>query len=201
MNNVSLILESNTTSRAKSLTDIFKEAESIERAYFATGTNSAVDALANATSQATVSTKLTKAQVQNFIGLCAQIKNFFNGAAVTQGDYLNTVENMINGSASGLSQAVSNNLESLGERMVALSKKLLFEYSECVENERVYNSSQLGSAVNAVQDHIIVFGSSTSKSKLLAGITLQAQVAKMLSNQAVVAAEYKTTLALWTDGE
>lgn len=71
MNNTSLILEAALLASAKELSAVSKAANAIVRAYFATDAAGLIDGLGNGSAPATVSTKLTKAQLQNMIG-CLQ---------------------------------------------------------------------------------------------------------------------------------
>ena len=200
MNNTSQLLEAALMISAKELSHISKETNAVLRAYFATDAASLVDALSQASTPATVVTKLTKAQLQNMIGCLESVQKFFANQAVTQGDYLNSVENVQNGGAV-LAQALSSNVEAVANRAVALSKKLLDQYAESVEIVKVYNTTGLGAAVSAIASTVEVFGCSTTASKFLSGIVLVDQFSKMLGNAVVTQGDYQATVANWTQGE
>lgn len=200
MNNTSQILEAAILASAKELSSISKSANAILRAYFATDAAGLIDGLASGSTPATVATKLTKAQLQNMIGCIQQVQKFFSNQDVPQGDYLNSIENVQNGSAV-LAQPLSNNVEAIANQVVAVSRKLLNQHAEGVEIVKVYNSSGLGSAVGAISTSTEVFGCSTVASKFLSGIVLVDQFSRMLGNASVTTGDYEATVAHWTQGE
>lgn len=199
MNNTSAILEETIFTFMKAMAEISKETRAILRFNSATPAATLVEALASGDSPATVSTKLTKDQYKNMVGALIQIDNFFLNQAVQQGDYLNSIENVTNGSAS-LQSPLSQQVESVGERLKSIALNLRHQYAEAVETVKVYNISELGTALGGLSDHVVVFGCDTTKSKFLAGIVFMEQFAKLLSNQAVAQSDYQATIARWTTG-
>lgn len=196
MNDVSLRLEGQLQTFMSSMQFIHREAEGIVRAYFATNASSLVSGLAQDSTPATVSTKLTKVQFINMIGALQQVEKFFENQAVTTGDYLNNLQNVVDGSAV-LATPLSNEVEALGVKIRSIAVLMLGLYPQAVDLVEVYNTSQLGSAVAAVSDHIVVYGANKTKSVYLSGIVLTDNFAKMLGNQAVAQANYEDTVSLW----
>lgn len=200
MNNVSLAIESDLLDIAKTLNEVSITANEVLGNYFATGTSTLVDALADGSTPATVSTKLTKSQVQNMIGCLTQIQNFFTNQAVTQGDYLNSIYNVTNGNTAAPA-IVSNNLEAIGEKLKAVALTMLGLYPECKNVVSLYNVSELGTALGSISSHIVVFGATSTKAKYLSGIVLAEQFSKLLGNLAVSQADYTTSVLTWVGGE
>lgn len=196
MNTIPTIIETAIAQMAASLKLISNEASDIEKAYFATGANALIGALATDGTAATVSTKLTKGEVVNAISLCQQVKNFFGNSDVTQDDYLVTIQNLLNGT-NAANSALSQDVESIGERLKQLGADLLIHFKTAKNILKMYSASELSAAVGAISNQTIVFGGSVTKSKLVSGITLVEQLKKMINNEAVTTGDYEATIVLW----
>jgi hypothetical protein len=196
MNNVSARIEASIGSFASSANALKSEVDDILSAYFATDASGFVDGLSSASTPATVSTKLTKGQYQNMIGTLQQVQKFFTNQVVTTGDYLNSIENVLHASAV-LVTPLSNNVESIGERLKAAGAVMVGLYSDSKASVKAYNVSELGAAVTALSSQTIVFGSSTSASKFLSGVVLMDQFSRMIGNLSVTTADYLSTVLIW----
>jgi hypothetical protein len=196
MNTVSLDLETAIRSWAVSAKALKSAADDVLSQYFATDASGLVEGLSSASTPATVSTALTKAELQNMIGAIQQLQKFFSNQDVTTGDYLNSLENVLHGS-NPASSVLSNDVENIGEDEKALANQMIGLYYSAKDIVAAYNSSELGTAVTAISSTVIVFGSSTTKTKYLQGIVLVDQFAKYVGNAAVTTGDYYASVLAW----
>jgi len=199
MNNVTQQLEDLITAFAGSLYSMNTEVNDIVKAYFATTASSLINGLATSSTPATVQTGLSKGQYVNGITLLQNLQNFFGNAAVSTGDYLGTAETLINGSNNATTQ-LSNDVESLGLRIKAVSQNLIQLYKDGTNINKVYNASGLSGFLGSVSASTIVYGCSTTQSKFIGGIVLVQQLLNFLGNSAVSTGDYYTTVANWVQG-
>jgi hypothetical protein len=196
MKNLSLELETELKAFATSLKAVWIEAEDIFKEYFSTDATTLVSALATDGTAATVSTKLTKAVLISGITFVTDLKDFFTNAAVSQTDYLATIQTILYGSAS-LGSPLSPAVESVGTRLYNLCATCLTLNNKAKALLDIYIDSELSAAVGAISSTTVVFGATSTKSLYTSGITLVEQYKKMLNNESVTTGDYAATLAKW----
>lgn len=196
MNTISLDLENSIKSWASSAKSLKSQVDDLLTQYFATEASGLVEGLAQNSTPATLSTALTKAQVQNMIGALQQLQKFFTNQAVTQADYLNNFQNVLFGD-NPAAVILSKDVEDIGENLKAIAQQIISLNQTAKDVVSTYNSSELGSAVAAIQNHTVVFGSSTTKSKFLQGIVLVEQFSKYVGNQVVTTGDYYASVLAW----
>lgn len=196
MNNITLVLENSFKDFANNLSWIMNEAKDIDSAYFATNASSVVGALANSTDGASLATKFTKSQYQNFIGFAEQINNFFGNSSVTTGDYLNTIDNAIYGNAA-VPASLSDAAESLANRMKVLAQSCLTQFLTAKDLLNLYYNSELSVVIAGCAGSRTVYGASMSVTEMTQGITLVEQFKKMINNESVATSLYSANVAIW----
>lgn len=197
MNNTSQTIETKIAAWAVLAKTLSDKTNDVISEYNATDAATLVTALASNSTPATVSTQLTKSQVTNMIGALLQVQKFFGNQAVTQGDYLNNLQNVLHGSAV-LATKLSSNVEDVGETIKSLASQMNSLHLDAKDIVSLYNTSELGTAVNVLSSFTIVFGSSTTKTKMAAGIVLLDQFTKMIGNLVVTTGDYLATTLSWT---
>lgn len=198
MNDTSQKLETAILAVATSLKSIRNESSDVYKVYFATGADALVSALAANGTAATVTTKLTKSEIINGITFIGELNDFFDNAAVAQGDYLQSLENLINGSDQA-GAALSNDVEAIGTRLKELAEDCVEVFKQAKDILKAYSASELSAVVSAISTTTVVFGCSTTKAKLSSGITLVEQFKKMINNEAVTTGDYSSTVSSWVD--
>lgn len=196
MNNVTINIEADFKAFAESMSLIMNEAKDIHSAYFATDASTLVEALASGTTGASFDSKLTKAQYQNGIGFLEQINKFFNNEAVTTGDYLNTLNNLIYGNAA-VPGNIGDAVESLATRMKNLARSCMTHFVTAKDILETYNNSELGTIVAEITGARIVYGANMSVTQLTQGVTLVEQFKKLINNEAVATGLYSANVAIW----
>lgn len=197
MNNTSLVVETTITSIAGSLKNVRDESGELYKSYFATGSNTLVDGLSTGGTAATVSSKLTKTEFVNGISMLEQLNNFFGNAAVTQADYVASAINLTNGTTAA-GAALSSDVENIGDRLRQMGRDLIEIKKMCDSTLKVYSASELSPAVAALSSTTVVFGCSSTKSKMGSGITLLEQFVKLMTNLAVTTGDYSSTVSQWS---
>ena len=196
MNITSLDLETQIGVWARSAKALSSQTNDVLSEYFSTDASAVADALSSASTPATLSTALTKAQVQNMIGTIQQLQKFFTNQAVTTADYLNSLENVLHGSHP-VSVIVSQDLENVGVVLKSMASTMIGLYADAKDMKALYDSSELGSAVTAISTQTVVFGSSSTKSKFLQGIVLVDQFSRFVGNLSVTTGDYQTSVLAW----
>lgn len=196
MNTITTTLEGSFKTFANNLSWVMNEAKDINAAYFATDASTLVGALASGTSGASLDTKLTKSQYQNAIGFVQQLGNFFDNAAVTTGDYLNTLDNTIYGNASAPAK-LSDAAESLANRLKVLTQACLSHFLTAKDTLALYYNSELSVVVAGCSGGLRVFGADMNVTQLIQGITLVEQFKKLINNEAVATSAYGVNVAIW----
>lgn len=195
-NLVTLTLEDKFKSFATSMNWIMNEALNIDKSYFSTDASTLVGALPSGTSGASLDTKLTKSQYQNGIGFVEQLNNFFSNSAVTTGDYLTNIEQLIYGNAASPT-LLSAATESLANRMVTLASSALTQFNIAKDILNAYNNSGLGVLVSGGSGSTIVYGANHNITQLTQGITLVEQFKKLVNNESVATGLYSANVAIW----
>ncbi len=196
MNSITLVLEGEFKSFATNLQWIMQEAIDVDKAYFATDASTLVGALGSSTSGASLDTKLTKGQYQNYIGFMEQLKNFFGNSAVSTGDYLTNIDQAIYGNAAAPAK-LSDATESLANRMKVHAQSCLTNFLKAKTLLDLYNNSELGVIVAGCTGAREVFGANMNVTQLIQGITLVEQFKKLINNESVAQNLYSANVAIW----
>lgn len=173
---------------------LVNECIDIEKLYFS-GPSSQLSAL-GANDPVTVATKLTKTEIGNGITLCQQLNNFFQNAAVTQADYLATIEPILYGNDPAPSP-ISVEVEAVGNRLYLLCQNVLELFKQVKEIYSLYWANEIGSIVGSLSPSTVFYGIDATASELISGITLAEQWKKMINNEAVTTSDYKAIIAKW----
>ena len=173
---------------------LVNECVDIEKLYFS-GPSSQLAAL-GANDPVTVATKLTKTEIGNGITLCQQLNNFFQNAAVTQADYLATIEPILYGNDPAPSQ-LSVEVEAVGNRLYLLCQNVLELFKQSKEIYSLYWASEIGTIVGSLSSSTVFYGIEATASELINGLTLAEQWKKMINNEAVSTSDYKAIIAKW----
>jgi hypothetical protein len=193
--NLTLELENEIRSFVSAMKSVWIEADDLYKMYFSAGPSSELSGLSSG-DPATLSTRLTKAEIVNGITLVENLTKFFSNQAVSQSDYMATMQTILYGNdpkASALSVAV----EAVGTRLYNLSGTLLAYNNKAKAILDYYTDTEISAAVAAISDETIVFGANSTKALFASGITLVEQFKKMLNNEAVTTGDYASTLAKW----
>lgn len=199
MNNVTQQLETAITSYAGSLYFMYAEANDVVKAYFATTASSLISGLSTGSTPATVQTGLNKTQYLAGITMLQNFQNLIGNAAVTTADYLGSAETLINGSNFATTQ-LSNDVESLGLRMKTFSQNLIQLEKDGTNINKIYSASGLSGILGSIAASTIVYGCSTTQSKLIGGVVLVQQALNYLGNASVTTGDYYSTVANWVQG-
>ncbi len=196
MSSVTEMLETNLKSMMSNYYILFLESADLYSLYWGTAINTDVAALATGTTGATVSSHLTKDEFILGLTLTEQLKNMFGNAAVTTGDYLQSTHLIVNGTAS-ISVVVSNGVESMGDRLLALSHSCLNLYRSAKFNLDLYFDNEVGDCVAVMDPQRIMFGSNVTVSDLSTAVTLLQKFVAFMENSAVATNDYASTLSKW----
>lgn len=196
MNQATLNLETSITGIAQALAFISSEASTLNKYYFDSGASTLVNALATADTPATLASALTKGEVTNGITMIQELVDFFGNASVATGDYQSTADNLINGS-NPIGAALSQDVENIGNRLKVIGTNLRSIRNDCEATVKLYNSSELSAVIGSLSSSLIIYGCSTSQSKMISGIVLCQQVVKFLNNEAVTTGDYQSTVSNW----
>ena len=173
----------------------FNEAADLENLYFK-GTVSADVGGLGAGAPATVTSKLDKEEVINSLTMFENLRKFFDGVAVAQSDYNNTIQNVLHGDAV-LATALSIDVENFGDRSKVLAQILLDQYNRARDAENDYVNLEISAAVAGISTQTVVFGSDMTKDDLTSAITMLQEYKNYIENSVVATATYKATLAKW----
>jgi len=198
MNNVSLDIENATKLWALSAKSLSSKVNDVLSQYFATDAAGLVDGLANVNTPATVSTGLTKGELQNMIGALEQAQKFFTNQVVTQGDYLNSMQDVLHGSHPAAA-VLSNNVEDIGQDLKAVASQMIGLAADAKSLVALFNGSGLGAAINAISSTTVVFGASSTASKYLQGIVLLDNFQKYVNNLVVTQGDYLASVLAWAE--
>lgn len=197
MNNITKILEAEFKDFAEKLSWIMLEAADIVKANSATDASTLVAALATNATGASLATKLTKAQYQNYIGgYLAQLANFFGGSAVSTGDYMSNVDQVIYGNAATPAY-VSDATESIANRLKVHAQASLTQFLKAKYIIDLYNNSELSVIVAGCTGARKVYGADHNVTQLTQGITMVLQYKYLINNEAVGTAAYSANVAVW----
>lgn len=193
--NLTLQLEQEIKAFMTQAKTVWLEAEDIYKVYFSAGPSTEIAGLANG-DPVTVSTKLTKLELVNGITLCEELKDFFTNAAVTQADYVATIQNILFGNNQA-SSVISVAVEALGTRLYSLCGTALALFKKAKALLDLYTDAEISAAVGAISSSTVVFGATATKSVYTSGVIVVEQFKKMLNNEAVTTGDYSAILALW----
>ena len=175
---------------------IFNEGQNIEKAYWATEANTYISGLSSDSDAATVDSALTKAEFVTGITFAGQMKNFFTNAALTQADYLATIENIKYADATGAT-AVPVCAEELGNRILALCNNAQTVFNSCRDTLNYYTATEISDMVAVLDVHRGIYGSSVTAQFLSEGMTCIEQFKKLINNEAASQGDYKSTVQKW----
>ena len=175
---------------------IQKEAFDIEKAYSSSDAQSTVTGLGSGTDAATLATKLTKDQYTNAIGFLLQLQNFFDNSAVTTGDYLGVIDQVIYGNAA-TPTFLTDATESIGNRLRELCDSALEHYNKALELKDFYDASEFSVLVAGLSGGRRIYGATMNNTQLTQGITVIEQYKNMISNTSVTAGLYSQNVSVW----
>lgn len=196
MNDDTSEIEGMFKSFASNLSWVMTEAYDIHKAYFATDASTLVGALATGSSGASLDTKLTKNQYINMIGFVDQLKNFFGNAAVTPGDYLTNIDQVIYGNAASPAM-LSAATESIATRLKVLAQSCLDLFNTSKSIMDFYSNSEIGVLVSGLSGARVVYGATMNATQLTQGITVVEQYKKLINNETVAQGLYSANVAIW----
>lgn len=179
-----------------SLASMQRECKSIYDSYWKTMANTTVSGLSTDATPATVASKLTKKNYIDAITLSESLNNFFQNAAVTTGDYLQTSVNAKYGNAV-LGSAIDVPTESIGDRLKQLCLDCIEIYRQSQNVLDLYFDNEVGDIVAVLDAQRIVYGSEMTVSDLSSAITLLQQFNNFMGNSIVTAGDYSSTISKW----
>lgn len=172
------------------------EASDIYNSYFDTDASDVtvgVPSLLLNSDAATVQSKINKSQYLNGITLVNQVVNFFSNSAVAQGDYIDTVRELMYGNtARGSVLTIAS--EEIGNRLSSLATNLLGYFQNAQKILGMYNSDIVSSVAGALSDSDVMPGMSITKKNLVDFTVLTEQFKKLLNNEAVTTGDYQSTV-------
>lgn len=172
------------------------ESRNIEKAYWATETNTYVGGLSADADPATTNTRLSKKEFVDGITLCGQIKNFFSNAAVLQADNQVIIENIRYADTLGAAD-VPTCAEEIGQRLSTLCLNILSAYDSCRECLAYYDATEISDMVGVLASHRGVFGSSMTVQTLSEGMTCIDNFKKLINNEVATQGDYRSTVQKW----
>ena len=143
------------------------------------------------------SSRLSGTEVTNAATLVEEVRDFYDNAAVTQADYLASVQGILHGDTP-VGTAISSDLEDFGARSYTLAQDLLDLYNKARDAENLYINTEISAAAGAMSAETVMFGASMTKDDLTSIITLLQQFQNMMNNAVVTTGDYKATLAKWS---
>lgn len=170
------------------------ETQDIYDLHWKTNANTLVSALANDTDPATKTTKLTKSEYSAGVTLCEKMIAFFGNSAVTQSDYLQSIQNILFGDDE-ITVPLSTGVESVGDRLYSLSEILLAQFKEAKDILEMYNDNGVSTQLSGVSSGDKLGCMSFSKELFSSYITFIEQFKKMINNEIVTTADYRATLS------
>lgn len=195
INNITQILQDELKFSMTALMQAYKESKDIYQVYWETDLNTTIGSLLLGTSPATSSTRLTKQEYLDGITLISNYIDFITGVAVGTVQRSQFCHNIINGTATPTN--INPLVESVGERMKALSEVFVFHFLNFLRLEKIYFDNEIGDLVGVIDAQRIVFGSSMTQTDLAAAITMLSEFRDFMNNSAVATANYQTTLSKW----
>lgn len=144
---------------------------------------------------ATVSSKLTKQQLIDAVTFLTNVNAFFAGTAVTQSDYLTTMEKIAYGN-NGASAPISVAVEAFGDRSKVALAYLLELFNLSLPLIDIYTDTELTGCVSAVSGSALPF-STITKADMVLGAALVSNFKKMINNEVVATADYGASLSAW----
>jgi len=190
-------IKSDIRSLVQSWTVMKEEVSDIQKAYNSTDIQTELSGKADG-DPVTVTTKLTKLEFINGITMVGELVDFFNNAAVTQGDYWSTCENIIYGNDAAVA-LLSEAVEHTGDRLLELATNIEQIFKTCNNILNDYNNNNFAVMVTNFSDEDVIHGMGINRSLLSSGITIVEQFKKFVNNEAVATADYKVTLADWVN--
>jgi hypothetical protein len=174
--------------------EMFNEAQDLENLYFKGGVSTDISALLG-TNPVTQDTRLTKNELVSGLTFAENLRKLFDNVAVTTADYLDTIQKLTHGNATGTLVSVA--VEDFGTRVVALTANALTQYNRARNAVNFYNSSEMAAMIGSISIQKVFYGSEMTKDELTSAITLLQQFQGMLENTAVSTGDYKVTLGKW----
>lgn len=196
MQQITVLLQNNIKTIMTSLASMQRECKSIYDSYWKTMANTTVSGLSTDATPATVASKLTKKNYIDAITLSESLNNFFQNAAVTTGDYLQTSVNAKYGNAV-LGSAIDVPTESIGDRLKQLCLDCIEIYRQSQNVLDLYFDNEVGDIVAVLDAQRIVYGSEMTVSDLSSAITLLQQFNNFMGNSIVTAGDYSSTISKW----
>lgn len=194
--------ESQMKSFAQGLSGAVGDAADLRAFYYASGSDALVDALAQNTTPATVSTGLIKVDIINFVGVLTEIAKLM-GNQVTAQIYGQAYAEKLLEKTTVADEIVSHSVEAVGERMKALSRKLCDLYVQAVKLSAMYDAVKLGVVASGLagttpsSGDTVVFGSDTTANKFIDGATLLVQFKKFMNAEVTTQGDYLGVMLSW----
>lgn len=196
MQQITVLLQNNIKTIMTSLASMQRECKSIYDSYWKTMANTTVSGLSTDATPATVTSKFTKKNYIDAITLSESLNNFFQNAAVTTGDYLQTAVTAKYGNAV-LGSAIDVPTESIGDRLKQLCLDCIEIYRQSQNVLDLYFDNEVGDIVAVLDAQRIVYGSEMTVSDLSSAMTLLQQFNNFMSNSIVTAGDYNSTISKW----
>ena len=194
MEQMTVLLQNNIITIKDSLKTMQRECDDIYDAYWKTDATTLITGLSSGTDPATVESKLTKDTYLGGITLAENLNKFFTNVAVSQSDYLQTINQIKYGNAV-LETQLSVAVEGIGTRIKQMCLDALEVYKQSLDITDMYFDNEIGDAVAVWEDHRIVYGCEITKLELSNTITMLQQYQNMVNNSAVTQGDYSATLA------
>lgn len=195
INNITQELQDSIKETMTALSDAYREANDIYKTYWETDANTTVSALLLSSSPATQSTKLTKAEFQAGISLVQDYIAFISNNSVSTSQRTTACHNLIYGTASPTN--LNNLIESLGERLKAISEVFIFRYLGYLKLEQIYFKNEISDMLAVLDPQRVIFGASMTQADLSSAITFLGEFRDYMDNSAVTTGDYQSTLAKW----
>ena len=194
MNNISTVLETNISSSMETLEWVSSESSRLYNLYFKSDASGLVSGLSSGTDAATVDTKITKDEYLAGITFMQNVNNFFGNSAVTQSDYLQSMNNVIYGNDAASAQ-LSYAVEEIGTKMKAMFITMYSLYEDCILNLKIYSESKISTIFTSLSDSDIMYGTSLTKANFVSFMTCIEQYKKMINNEVVTTGDYLATVS------
>ena len=194
MQQVTVLLQNSIITIAESMMSLQRECADIFDSYWKTDANTTISGLATGTTPATVDSKLTKQDYIDGITFAENLEKFFTNTAVSQADYLQTINKVKYGDAT-LETQHTVATESLGTRIKQMCLDALEIYKQTLDTTELYFDNEIGDALAVMDSHRIMFGCEMTVSDLSNTITMFQQYQNMIQNSSVSTGDYSATLS------
>jgi len=196
MNDISKLLQNNIITIMTSLQSMQRECTDIYNAYWKTDAQPTVNALTSTGTAATVASNLTKGNYVDGISFAENLNKFFSNQAVTQSDYLQSINQIKYGNAELVTQ-LTEATEQIGTRIKQLCLDALEVYKQSLDIVELYFDNEVGDIIGVLDSQRIVPGSEMTVADLTVAITLFQNFQNMITNQSVSTGDYSATISTW----